>query len=92
MLLVAVYSTIGLLVSSRTDKQIVALSLTALLAGWFFLIGAGNVIDFVGGSAADLLRAIGASSRFESIERGDDIRAQKSTHAIITPERGSFTG
>jgi ABC-2 type transport system permease protein len=69
LLLAAAYSAIGLFVSSRTDNQIVALILTVLLAGVFFLIGTGGVIDFVGG-AADLFRAIGTSSRFESIERG----------------------
>src|SRR5512139_95867 len=70
LLLAAAYSAIGLFVSSRTDNQIVALILTVLLAGLFFLIGTGGVIDFVGGGAADLFRAIGTSSRFESIERG----------------------
>ena len=70
LLLAAAYSAIGLFVSSRTDNQIVALILTVLLAGLFFLIGTGSVIDFVGGGAADLFRAIGTSSRFESIERG----------------------
>lgn len=70
LLLAASYSAIGLFVSSRTDNQIVALILTVLLAGLFFLIGTGGVIDFVGGGAADLFRAVGTSSRFESIERG----------------------
>jgi ABC-2 type transport system permease protein len=70
LLLAAAYSAIGLFVSSRTDNQIVALILTVLLAGLFFLIGTGGVTDFVGGGAADLFRAIGTSSRFESIERG----------------------
>ncbi len=70
LLLAAAYSAIGLFVSSRTDNQIVALILTVLLAGLFFLIGTGGVIDFIGAGVADLFRAIGTSSRFESIERG----------------------
>ncbi|CAG0935441.1 hypothetical protein TFLX_04281 [Thermoflexales bacterium] len=70
LLLAAAYSAIGLFVSSRTDNQIVALILTVLLAGLFFLIGTGGVIDFIGANVADLLRALGTSSRFESIERG----------------------
>jgi ABC-2 type transport system permease protein len=70
LLLAAAYSAIGLFVSSRTDNQIVALILTVLLAGLFFLIGTGGVLDFVGGGVADLFRAIGTSSRFASIERG----------------------
>src|SRR5512135_1807749 len=70
LLLAAAYGAIGLFVSSRTDNQIVALILTVLLGGLFFLIGTGGVLDFVGGGVADLFRAIGTSSRFESIERG----------------------
>src|SRR5512147_265345 len=70
LLLAAAYSAIGLFVSSRTDNQIVALILTVLLAGLFFLIGTGGVIDFIGANLADLFRAIGTGSRFESIERG----------------------
>jgi len=70
LLLAAAYAAIGLFVSSRTDNQIVALIVTVLIAGGFYLIGTGGITDFVGGNVADLLRAIGTSSRFESIERG----------------------
>jgi len=70
LLLAAAYAAIGLFVSSRTDNQIVALIVTVLIAGLFYLIGTGGITDFVGGNLADVLRAIGTSSRFESIERG----------------------
>src|SRR5512141_777939 len=70
LLLAAAYAAIGLFVSARTDNQIVALIVTVLIAGAFYLIGTGGFTDFVGGNVADLLRAIGTSSRFESIERG----------------------
>ncbi len=70
LLLAAAYSAIGLFISSRTDNQIVALITTVLVAGAFYLVGTGGVIDFVGAGFADLLRAIGTSSRFDSIERG----------------------
>ena len=70
LLLAAAYAAIGLFVSSRTDNQIVALIVTVLIAGLFYLIGTGGITDFVGGNFADVLRAIGTSSRFESIERG----------------------
>lgn len=71
LLLASAYAAIGLFVSSRTDNQIVALIISVLLCGLFYLIGTGGVIDFVGsGALADLLRALGTSSRFESIERG----------------------
>ena len=70
ILLAAAYAAIGLFVSSRTDNQIVALIATALLCGVLYLVGSSGVTGFVGDSAAGILRAMGAGSRFESIERG----------------------
>ena len=70
LLLAGAYTAIGLFVSSRTDNQIVALISTALLCGVFYLIGSPGITDFVGNEVGDILRAIGAGSRFESIERG----------------------
>jgi ABC-2 type transport system permease protein len=70
ILLAAAYTAIGLFVSSRTDNQIVALILTVLIGGLFYLIGSTGVTDFAGDRLAEILRAFGAGSRFESIERG----------------------
>ncbi len=70
ILLAAAYAAIGLFISSRTDNQIVALILTVLVGGLFYLIGSRGVTDFFGSSVGELLRALGAGSRFESIERG----------------------
>lgn len=70
ILMSAAYAAIGLFVSSRTDNQIVSLMLSVLVSGAFYMIGSRGVTDFVGGSAGDILRAFGAGSRFESIERG----------------------
>ncbi|MDY7075673.1 MAG: Gldg family protein [Chloroflexota bacterium] len=70
LLLAAAYTAIGLFVSSRTDNQIVALILTALLCGIFYLAGSGGVTDFFGDTVGEILRAIGSGSRFESIQRG----------------------
>ncbi len=70
ILLAAAYAAIGLFLSSRTDNQIVALISTALLGGVFYLVGSRGVTDFAGDSVAEVLRAIGTGSRFESIERG----------------------
>jgi ABC-2 type transport system permease protein len=70
ILLAAAYAAIGLFVSSRTDNQIVALILTVLLCGLFYLAGSGGVTDFVGESLGEILRAVGSGSRFESIQRG----------------------
>jgi ABC-2 type transport system permease protein len=70
ILLAAGYAAIGLYLSSRTDNQIVALISTVLLCGLFYLVGSDGVTGFVGGTPAEILRSIGAGSRFESIERG----------------------
>jgi ABC-2 type transport system permease protein len=70
LLLAASYTAIGLFVSSRTDNQIVALILAVLLCGLFYLVGTRGVTEFFGDTVAEILRAIGSGSRFESIERG----------------------
>ena len=70
LLLAAAYAAIGLFVSSRTDNQIVALITTVLLCGVFYLVGSSAVVAFVGNELGVILRAIGAGSRFESIQRG----------------------
>jgi ABC-2 type transport system permease protein len=70
MLLAAAYAAIGLFVSSRTDNQIVALILTVLLGGLFYMVGAASVAGFAGGGLAEILRASGTGSHFASIERG----------------------
>ena len=70
LLLAAAYAAIGLFLSSRTDNQIVALISTVFLGGLFYMVGARGFTDFAGESLAEVLRAIGTGSRFESIERG----------------------
>ncbi len=70
LLLAGAYAAIGLFISSRTDNQIVALILTALVGGLFYLIGTRAITDFVGGAWSELLWAFGTGSRFESIQRG----------------------
>lgn len=70
ILLAAAYAAIGLFVSSRTDNQIVALILTTLPCGLFYLAGSGGVTGFAGNVVGEVLRAIGSGSRFESIQRG----------------------
>jgi ABC-2 type transport system permease protein len=70
ILLAGAYAAIGLFVSSRTDNQIVALIVTVLLCGVLYLLGSSALVDYVGETPAGILRALGAGSRFESIERG----------------------
>ena len=70
LLLAAAYTAIGLFVSSRTDNQIVALIVTVLICGLFYLVGARGITDFAGRGLGTVLRALGSGSRFESIQRG----------------------
>ncbi len=70
LLLAAAYAAIGLFVSSRTDNQIVSLIATLLLGGVFYLVGTGPIANLAGERLGQVLRAIGSSSRFESIQRG----------------------
>ncbi len=70
LLLASAYAAIGLFVSSRTDNQIVALIITVLLGGLFYVLGTTGVTGLTGDTLAGILRAIGTGSRFESIERG----------------------
>jgi gliding motility-associated transport system permease protein/gliding motility-associatede transport system auxiliary component len=61
---------IGLLVSSRTDNQIVSLIVTLFVCGAFYLVGSQSLTSLFGETPAEILRAIGTGSRFASIERG----------------------
>lgn len=70
ILMAAAYVAIGLFISSRTDNQIVALILTALVGGLFYLVGSLGVTRFFNDTISEILRAVGSGSRFESIERG----------------------
>ncbi len=70
LLVAAAYIAIGLFVSSRTDNQIISLIITVLVAGCFYLIGSGNITDFLGDRPAEILGSLGTGSRFLSIERG----------------------
>ncbi len=70
LLLGAAYAAIGLFISALTDNQIVALILTVLLGGIFYMVGTGSITDFFGEGVGGVLRALGTGSRFESIQRG----------------------
>ncbi len=70
VLLGGAYLAIGLFVSARTDSQIVSLIVASFACGIFYLVGNPVLTDLVGGRLADLLRALGSGSRFESITRG----------------------
>ncbi|MBM4206087.1 MAG: ABC transporter permease, partial [Gammaproteobacteria bacterium] len=70
LLLGGAYLAIGLYVSARSDSQIVALILSALLCGVFYMLGSPLLVSLTGGWLAELFQSLGAGSRFESITRG----------------------
>ena len=69
-LLGAAYISIGLFVSAKTENQIVALILASFGCGVFYLLGTPTITELFGSTVGDVLRALGAGSRFESITRG----------------------
>ena len=69
-LLGAAYLSIGLWLSARTENQIVALILAVFGCGVFYLAGSPFLTELVSNQVAEVLRGVGAGSRFESITRG----------------------
>jgi len=68
--LAAGYVAIGLYMSVRTDNSIVALILTSVVCGLFYLIGTETVTTLFGHEAGSWLALLGTGTRFESISRG----------------------
>ncbi|WP_062194755.1 Gldg family protein [Caldimonas taiwanensis] len=70
LLLAAAYVAIGQTLSARTDNPVVALILTAVVCGAFYLVGADFFTALFGHDVAGVLALLGSGSRFESITRG----------------------
>ncbi len=70
LFLAAAYVAIGQYMSARTDNPIVALILTGVVCGLFYLLGSPTITTLFGQSVGNLLAALGSGSRFESITRG----------------------
>ena len=70
LFLAAAYVAIGLYGSSRTDNPIVALILTTVVCGLFYLAGSSTLTGLFSNDIAELLSRLGSGSRFESITRG----------------------
>jgi len=70
LLLGALYVSIGLCVSARTDNQVVSLMVTLLVGGALYLVGSPTVTALLENRWTEILSAIGTGSRFTSIERG----------------------
>ncbi len=68
--LAAAYVAIGLYMSGRTDNPIVALILTTLVCGLFYLLGSSTLTTLFGNRVGGLLALLGTGTRFESITRG----------------------
>jgi ABC-2 type transport system permease protein len=68
--LASAYISIGLFVSARTDNQVISLIVSALICGMFYLLGSNTLTSLTGNEGGELLRLLGAGSRFESIARG----------------------
>jgi ABC-2 type transport system permease protein len=70
LFLAAAYIAIGLFVSARSANQIVSLILTAVVCGFFYLLGSSELTGLFGNQVAAFLKLLGSGSRFESITRG----------------------
>lgn len=70
LFLAAAYVAIGLYMSVKTDNSIVALILTSVTCGLFYLIGAETVTTLFGHDVGGWLALLGTGTRFESISRG----------------------
>ncbi len=70
LFLAAAYVAIGLYMSGRTDNPIVALILTVVCAGVFYLIGSNMLTTLFSHKIGGILELIGTGSRFDSITRG----------------------
>lgn len=70
LFLAAAYAAIGLFVSARSSNQIVSLIMTALICGFFYLLGSTALTGMFGNQVSEFLKLLGSGSRFESITRG----------------------
>ena len=70
ILLAAMYLAITLCISAMTSSQLIALVFSSLACGLLYLVGSPPVVQLFGTSFGEILRSIGAGSRFESILRG----------------------
>lgn len=70
LLLGGLYLSIGLCVSSRTDNQVVSLMVTGVVGFLLYAVGTDTIASLFPDRMAEVMRGIGTSSRFVSIERG----------------------
>jgi len=68
--LAAAYISIGIYTSGRTDNPIVALIMTTIVSGLFYIVGAQLLTNLFSYEVATILNKFGTGTRFESITRG----------------------
>lgn len=68
--LAGAYIAIGLFVSARSSSQIVSLIVTTLACSTLYLLGSDTLTSFFGNRGSELLKLIGAGSRFAAVTRG----------------------
>ncbi|MGP9799561.1 Gldg family protein [Rheinheimera sp. NSM] len=70
LLLGMLYLAIGLYASARSDNPIVALLVSVLLCGVFYLVGSSIIAGLFGQHISQWLSLLSTSGRFEAISRG----------------------
>jgi len=70
LLLAGAYIAIGLMVSAQFNSQIVSLIVTTLVCSGLYLLGSDTLTSFFGNRGGELLKMLGAGSRFAAITRG----------------------
>ena len=68
--LAGAYLAIGLFVSALFNSQIVSLIVTTLICTALYLLGAPTLTSLFGNQAGEILKLLGAGSRFAAITRG----------------------
>ncbi|MGE4560386.1 MAG: DUF4350 domain-containing protein [Desulfobulbus sp.] len=70
LILAGAYIAIGLFVSAQFNSQIVSLIVSTLVCSVLYMLGSDTLTGFFGTRGGELLKLLGAGSRFASITRG----------------------
>lgn len=70
LFLAAAYISVGLFISARCNSQIVSLITTTLVCSLLYLLGSDTLTGFFSNRGGEMLKLLGAGSRFDAITRG----------------------
>jgi ABC-2 type transport system permease protein len=70
LVLAGAYIAIGLFVSGQFNSQIVSLIVSTLVCSVLYMLGSDTLTGFFGNQGGELLKLLGAGSRFDAITRG----------------------